>query len=135
VSRLRSRKARPVLKTPAGEPVVVLSISPSTGSIAGGTAVTITLGPEPYLGAYDGVSVRIGATACTSVARTNSTTVTAITGAHAVMLCPVYVTTAWGTGRRNALFAYATTGDGLLQENGDDLLQETADRILLDEAA
>jgi hypothetical protein len=132
---MRSRKARPVLKTPAGEPVVVLSISPSTGSIAGGTTVTITLGPEPYLGAYDGVSVRIGATTCTSATRVNSTTVTAVTGAHDPMLCPVYVTTAWGTGRKNALYTYGTLGDGLLQENGDYLLQETADRILLDEVA
>lgn len=133
MSRTRSRKTRPILKTPASEAPVVLSISPSSGSIAGGTTVTITLGPEPYLGAYDGVSVRIGATACTAVTRVNSTTVTAVTGAHATLLCPVYVTTPWGTGRKNALYTYAR--DGLLQENGDDLLQETGDRILLDEAA
>jgi hypothetical protein len=135
-SRAAGRKTRSILKVPAGEPPDVQSVSPSSGSIAGGTTVTITLGPEPYLGAYDGVAVRIGTTACTSAARVNATTVTAVTGAHTALLCPVYVTTAWGTGRKNALYTYVSAGDdGLLQESGDDLLLETGDRILLDEVA
>lgn len=131
----RSRKIRPILKTPAGEPLDVLSISPSSGSIAGGTSVTITVGDYPYLGEHDLAGVSIGGVAATSVTRVNANTITAVTGAHSAALVPVAVTTSWGTGRKNGLFTYATTGDGLLQENGDDLLQETGDRILLDEVA
>lgn len=55
-----------------------VSITPSSGYTAGGTAVTIS-GYQ-----LDNVtSVTIGGTACTSVVVVNSNTVTAVTGAHA----------------------------------------------------
>lgn len=129
----RSRKIRPILKTPAGEPLDVLSISPSSGSVAGGTTVTITVGDYPYLGEHDLAGVSIGGVAATNITRVNARTITAVTGAHASALVPVAVTTSWGTGRKNGLFSYAAlSGDGLLQENGDNLLLETGDRLLLE---
>jgi hypothetical protein len=124
-----ARKTAPVLKTPRGEPPGVLSVSPSSGSAAGGTTITITL--DSYITSYGVVGVRVGGVAATSVAIVDRTTITAVTPAGTQgRLVPVKVTNHWGTGVKNAAYTYAATGDALLQENGDYLLQETGDRLL-----
>src|SRR5262249_12447711 len=68
-------------------PPSVTQISPSSGSGAGGTAITIT-------GAnfQSGATVTLGGTAATSVSFVNSTTLTATTPAHAAGAVNVVVT-------------------------------------------
>ncbi len=65
----------------------VTAVSPPTGVIAGGTAVTIT-----GTGFVDGAEVSIGGVAATGVTWVNATTLTATTGAHAVGAVNVVVT-------------------------------------------
>ena len=87
---------------PAPAPTVT-SISPTTGSTAGGTAITIT-GTD-----FSGASaVTIGGTAVTNFTVVNSTTITATTPAHAAGAASVLVTTATGTNVANTLFTYVT---------------------------
>ena len=74
-------------------PPTVTSVSPSTGAVAGGTAVTIT-GTNFAAGA----TVTFGGTAATNVVVSNSTTITATTPAHAAGAVPVAVTNSNGLG-------------------------------------
>ncbi|RLS27641.1 MAG: hypothetical protein DWH70_00140, partial [Planctomycetota bacterium] len=88
---------------PAPAPTIT-SISPVTGSAAGGTTITI-LGTD-FTGA---TAVTIGGVAASSFTVVNSTTITAITPAHAAGAASVEVTTATGTNVANSLFTYAAT--------------------------
>jgi glucose/arabinose dehydrogenase len=65
----------------------VTSISPTSGSTAGGTPVTIR-----GTGFLTGATVTLGGTAATGVVVVNSTTITATTGAHAAGTVNVVVT-------------------------------------------
>jgi hypothetical protein len=65
----------------------VSSVSPSTGSTAGGTSVTIA-----GTGFQAGATVTFGGTAGTSVSVANSTSITAVTPAHAAGVVNVVVT-------------------------------------------
>lgn len=76
----------PVLDIQLAAPTVT-SISPATGPIAGGTAITIS-----GTGFMNGATVTIGDTAATSVIRVNSTTITAVTPTGTVGTKNVVVT-------------------------------------------
>ena len=65
----------------------VSSISPVSGTTAGGTPVTIT-----GTGFLTGATVKLGGTSATGVSVTNSTTITATTAAHAAGAVDVVVT-------------------------------------------
>ncbi len=65
----------------------VTTITPNSGSTAGGTTVTIT-----GTGFLTGAAVKLGGTSATSVAVVNSTSITAITPAHAAGAVSVQVT-------------------------------------------
>ncbi len=82
----------------------VTSVAPNTGSMAGGTAVTIT-----GTGFAAGASVSVGGTAATGVTVVNATTITAATPAHAAGAVSVTVTN--GDGQSGTLanaFTYAS---------------------------
>ena len=70
---------------------VVTSISPATGSIAGGPVVTIT--GTGFTGA---TAVAFGATAATSFAVVSATSITAVSPAHSTGAVDIRVTTAGG---------------------------------------
>lgn len=125
-----SRKMGPILRTPAGEPPAVVSVSPSIGDILGGTTVTITL--DSYVGSYGTVGVTFGGTAGTSVTVTGYAKITVVTPAHAAGVVTIIVTNHWGRGRKNDAFTFADLTDTLLLESGDDVLQESGDFILLE---
>ena len=67
-------------------PPVVTSISPSSGSVAGGTRVTIS-----GTGFESGIAVMLGDVACSSVTLVNSTSLTCVSGAHAAGVVDVVV--------------------------------------------
>ena len=93
---------------PAPAPTIT-SISPVTGSAAGGTTITI-IGTD-FTGA---TAVTIGGVAASSFNVVNSTTITAVTPAHAAGAASVEVTTATGTNVANSLFTYAATTSTIL---------------------
>jgi hypothetical protein len=80
----------------------VASISPTSGSTAGGTSVTLT--GTDFTGA---TSVTIGGAAATSVTVVNATTITAVTPAGSAGTASVVVTTSGGSNAANTLFTYA----------------------------
>lgn len=88
--------------TPTPAPTVT-AISPSTGTTAGGTSVTIT--GTNLTGASE---VTIGGTAATGVTVVSSTSITATTPAKTAGTASVLVTTAGGTNSANTLFTYTT---------------------------
>ncbi len=65
----------------------VTAITPNSGSTNGGTSVTIT-----GTGFLSGATIKLGGTSATSVALVNSTSITAITPAHAAGAVSVVVT-------------------------------------------
>jgi hypothetical protein len=73
--------------TPQSSPPAVTGISPNHGSTAGGTPVTIS-----GSNFQSGATVTIGGVAATSVSLVNSSTITAVTGAHATGAADVVVT-------------------------------------------
>lgn len=78
----------------SGSPTVtVTAVSPSSGSTAGGTAVTIT--GTDFL---SGASVDFGGSAATSVVVVSPTSITCVTPAHAAGAVTVSVTDSDGTG-------------------------------------
>ena len=93
---------------PAPAPTIT-SISPVTGSAAGGNTLTIT--GTDFTGA---TAVTIGGVAASSFNVVNSTTITAVTPAHAAGAASVEVTTATGTNVANSLFTYAATTSTIL---------------------
>jgi hypothetical protein len=82
----------------------VTAISPTSGLTVGGANVTIT--GTNFTGA---TAVTIGGSAATSVAVVNSTTVMAITPAHAAGAADVAVTTPGGTGTGTGFYTYVTS--------------------------
>jgi hypothetical protein len=82
-------------------PPTVTAISPTSGSTAGGTSVTIT--GTGFTGA---TAVTIGGTAVTSFSVTNATTITAVTPAGSAGAASVLVTSPDGTNAANTLFTY-----------------------------
>ena len=84
---------------------VVSSVSPSSGSISGGTTISVS-GSGFVAGA---TSVSVGGTPATYVSVTSSTTLTAVTPAHVAGSQTVAVTTAGGTGTLASGFTYAVT--------------------------
>ncbi len=85
---------------PASAPTLA-SVSPSSGSTAGGTSVTLT-----GTGFTGTPAVTFGGVAATSVVVVNSTTITAVTPAGSAGTASVLVTTPGGTNAANALFTY-----------------------------
>ena len=85
---------------------VVTSISPTTGSTAGGPIVTIT-----GTGLTGATAVNFGGTAATGVTVVNDTTVTATSPAHSVAAVDITVTTAGGTSATGAgdMYSYVAT--------------------------
>jgi len=79
----------------------VSTVTPTSGLISGGTTLTIT---GTNFVSVSGVTV--GGTAATSVVTVSSTSITAVTPAHAAGLVSVVVTTATGTGTKTSAFTY-----------------------------
>ena len=77
------------------------SVSPNSGTTAGGTAVTLT--GTGFTGA---TSVTFGGTAATAVAVVNATTITCTTPIRAAGATSVLVTTPGGANAANTLFTY-----------------------------
>lgn len=88
--------------TLATAPPYVSAVSPSSGTTAGGTSVTLT--GLDFTGA---TGVTIGGSPAASFSIVNDTTITAVTPPHAVGTVSVEVTTSNGTSLSNSLFAYA----------------------------
>ena len=86
----------------------VTAITPGTGPMLGGTAVTVT--GTNFTGA---TSATVCGAALGKLAVVNSTTLTGTTAAHAAATCDVVVTTAAGSGTGSALFSYAKTSQTL----------------------
>ena len=86
--------------TPTPAPTVT-AISPTTGTTAGGTSVTIT--GTNLTGA---TAVSIGGTAATNVTVVSSTSITATTPAGTAGTASVLVTTPSGTNAANSLFTF-----------------------------
>ncbi len=83
----------------------VTGISPSSGTTAGGTAVTIT-----GTGFVSGASVKLGGTTATNVTVTSSSTITATTPAHAAGTVDVVVTNSDSqSGTLSGGFTYSTS--------------------------
>lgn len=91
------------LAVPVAAAPVFSSISPSSGTIAGGTSVTIT-----GSGFIDVTSVTFGGTAATTYTNgSTTTTITATTPAHAAGAVSVIITTADG-GTATGSFTYTS---------------------------
>jgi hypothetical protein len=82
-------------------PPTVTAVSPATGSIAGGTSVTIT--GENFAGA---TGVTVGGAAATNLSVVNGTTIICTTPAGNAGSASVLVTTSAGTNVANTLFSY-----------------------------
>ena len=93
-------------RTPSGGtvPPAVSSVSPNSGSTAGGTAVTIT-GTNFAAGATE----TFGGTATTNVIAVNSTTITATTPAGSAGAVTVTVTVSGQSGSLTSGFTYVTS--------------------------
>jgi hypothetical protein len=93
---------------PPPPPPVPTSITPVSGTTAGGTAVTIT-----GTGFAAGAAVSFGGTAATGVSVGSSTSITATTPAHAAGAVNVVVTNSDGqSGTLNNGYTYTSSGGG-----------------------
>jgi uncharacterized delta-60 repeat protein len=87
--------------SPAAAPTIT-TVAPSSGPVAGGTAITIT-----GTGFQAGATVSIGGVAATSIVVSGATTITAVTGAHAAGVVDVIVSNPdLGTVTKAAGFTY-----------------------------
>jgi fibronectin type 3 domain-containing protein len=86
-------------------PPTVASVSPSPGSTAGGTVVTVT-GANFVSGA---TTVTIGGGAATNVSAASTTSLTAVTPAHAAGAATVTVSTTYGAGSLASGFTYSAS--------------------------
>ena len=91
-----------VIISPANPVPTVASVSPTTGSTAGGTAITIT--GTDLTGA---TAITVDGAACTNVTA-SSTSATCTTPAGTAGTASVEVTTPGGTSSANTLFTYVT---------------------------
>ncbi len=87
--------------------ITITTVSPSSGPASGGTGVTLI--GTALTGA---TSVTFGGTAATSLNVIDSTTVTAVTPAHAVGAVDVVITTPDGDATKTEGFTYLTTAVG-----------------------
>lgn len=87
--------------------VTLSSVSPSSGAASGGTGVTLT-----GTGLTGTTGITFGGTAATSVHFVNSTTVTAVTPAHATGAVDVVITTSSGSATITNGYTYLTTAVG-----------------------
>ena len=99
--------------TPPAQPPNPVSISPTSGALAGGTTITITGG---QMGAVTGVT--IGGVAATSVTAVNATTVTCVTPAGTGTGKDVVVTNATGSGTLAAAFSYSNFSSSVTYVSG-----------------
>lgn len=88
-------------------PNITITVSPSSGTASGGTSVTLT-----GVGLTGTTGITFGGVAATSVNVVNSTTVTAVTPAHATGAVNVVITTASGSGTNTNAYTYLTTAVG-----------------------
>lgn len=95
--------ASPSAIAPAVPAPTVTSVSPASGSTAGGGVITIT---GTNLTGATGVTV--GGASCTNVTVVDATTITCSTPAGTAGTASVLVTTAGGTNAANTLFTYIT---------------------------
>jgi hypothetical protein len=93
---------------PSGTTPIVVAVLPPVGSIAGGTAVTVT--GTGFTGA---TSVSFGGSAATSVVVTSDNTITAVTPAHAQGLVDVTVANGAGPGTGIGLFTFVGLGGSM----------------------
>jgi len=93
-------------------PLTVTSISPATGSTAGGTAVTLTIAVSFFAPGFSPkgaiTTVTIGGAAATNVVVVSATSITATTPAGTVGAKDVVVTTGSGSGTLTNGFTYIT---------------------------
>jgi hypothetical protein len=82
-------------------PPTVSSVTPTSGSTAGGTSITIA--GANFTGA---TAVSVGGNACTSVSVVSATSITCSTPAGTAGTASVLVTTPGGTNAANTLFTY-----------------------------
>ena len=82
-------------------PLAVTDVSPTTGSIAGGTQITIT-----GVSFQNGATVTVGGTAATNINVVSNTTITATTPAHAAGSADVVVMVGSTTATKSAAFTY-----------------------------
>lgn len=87
--------------------ITLSSVSPSSGAASGGTGVTLT-----GVGLTGATGVTFGGSAATSVNVVNSTTVTAVTPAHAAGAVDVVITTPSGSATDTNGYTYLTTAVG-----------------------
>ncbi len=85
-----------------GNPPTVTAVSPSSGSTAGGTAITIT-----GTGFANGATVSVGGSPCTNVTVVSATSITCSTPAGSAGTASVLVTSAGRTSVANTLFTFA----------------------------
>jgi hypothetical protein len=84
-----------------GNPPTVTAVSPSSGSVAGGTAVTIT-----GTGFAGGATVTVGGAACTNVLVASATEISCTTPAGTAGTASVVVTSSGRSSVANTLFSY-----------------------------
>jgi len=82
-------------------PLAVTDVSPTTGSIAGGTQITIT-----GVSFQNGATVTVGGTAATNINVVSNTTITATTPGHAAGSADVVVMVGSTTATKSAAFTY-----------------------------
>ncbi len=111
--------------------VTLSNVNPSSGAASGGTGVTLT-----GTGLTGATGITFGGTAATSVHVVSSTTVTAITPAHATGAVDVVITTPSGSATETNGYTYLTTTVGqsayggtiaCLNSGGNNLIAATAD--------
>lgn len=93
----------------------VTAVSPAGGAATGGTRVTIT-GTGFQFNDQDVVSsVTIGGVACTEIDVQSDTSLTCVTGAHALGAVDVVVTNAGGSGTLSNGFTYISVSDNVVK--------------------
>ena len=110
--------------------ITLTSVSPSSGPASGGTGVTLA-----GIGFTGATSVTFGGAAATSVNVVSSTTVTAVTPAHAVGAVDVVISTPGGSATKTNGYTYLTTAVGqsayggtiACLNSGNNLIAATAD--------
>jgi hypothetical protein len=115
------------------EALTINTVNPSPGPASGGTGVTLT--GTGFTGA---TSLTFGGTAATSLNVVSSTSVTAVTPAHATGAVDVVITTPAGTATKTNGFTYETTAVGqsayggtiACLNSGNNLIAATADNSI-----
>jgi hypothetical protein len=102
-------------------------LSPSVGSTAGGT--TVTLNGNNLVPPY---SVTFGGASAASVTRVSDQQVQAVTPPGSAGIVDVAITTLGGISTLLSSFTYSTGVDAILLETGDTLITEASDRLVLE---